>query len=102
MPGQRNGITGFKGLITDLYFEALLADKAFDADWLAQDLQKRGIDIVISRMPQRRSPLKIDLERYKWRHLIENFLGKLKEFKHIAMRSDKTDSSFSAGSLRLR
>ena len=47
-------------------------------------------------MPQRRSPLEIDLEVYKWRHLIENFFGKLKEFKRIAMRSDKTDSSFSA------
>ncbi len=47
-------------------------------------------------MPQRRSPLEIDLEVYKWRHLIENFFGKLKEFKRIAMRSDKTVSSFSA------
>jgi hypothetical protein len=28
---------------------------------------------------------------YKWRHLIENFFGKLKEFKRIAMRADKTD-----------
>ncbi len=27
---------------------------------------------------------------------IENFFGKLKEFKRIAMRSDKTDQSFAA------
>jgi transposase len=33
---------------------------------------------------------------YTWRHLIENFFGKLKEFKRIAMRSDKTDPSFAA------
>jgi len=33
---------------------------------------------------------------YKWRHLIENFLRKLKEFKRIAMRADKTDRSFTA------
>jgi transposase len=33
---------------------------------------------------------------YKWHHLIENFFGKLKEFKRIAMRADKTDSSFTA------
>ncbi|MDG6095182.1 IS5/IS1182 family transposase, partial [Acetobacter sp. AN02] len=38
----------------------------------------------------------IDREMYKWRHLIENFFCKLKEFKLIAMRSDKTDQSFSA------
>lgn len=40
--------------------------------------------------------LAIDLEIYKWRHLIENFFCKLKEFKRIAMCADKTDQSFSA------
>ena len=30
------------------------------------------------------------------RHLIENFFGKLKEYRRIAMRSDKTDQSFAA------
>jgi transposase len=33
---------------------------------------------------------------YKWRHLIENFFCKLKGFKRIAMRADKTDQSFAA------
>ena len=28
--------------------------------------------------------------------IVENFFGKLKEFKRIAMRSDKTDASFKA------
>jgi transposase len=32
----------------------------------------------------------------KWRHLIENFFGKLKEFKRIAMRADKTNQSFAS------
>lgn len=96
MPGQRSDITGVKGLIDDVRFDALLADKAFDANWLIEELKQRGAQVVISQMPQRRAPLQIDLEMYKWRHLIENFFGKLKEFKRIAMRSDKTDSSFSA------
>jgi hypothetical protein len=34
------------------------------------------------------------VDLYKWRHLIENFFAKLKEFKRIAMRADKTDNSF--------
>jgi transposase len=33
---------------------------------------------------------------YKWRHLIENYFCKLKEFKRIAMRADKTDQRFAA------
>jgi len=36
------------------------------------------------------------MEVYKWRHLIENFFQKLKEFKRIAMRAYKTDTSFEA------
>jgi transposase len=42
------------------------------------------------------APLAIDEEMYKWRHLVENFFCKLKEFKRIAMRADKTDQSFEA------
>ena len=96
MPGQRHDITGVKELIADVRFDALLADKAFDANWLIEELNRRGAQVVISQMPRRRSLLEIDPEVYKWRHLIENFFGKLKEFKRIAMRSDKTDTSFSA------
>ena len=33
---------------------------------------------------------------YKWRHLVENFFCKLKGFKKVAMRAEKTGSSFSA------
>lgn len=51
---------------------------------------------MISQHPRRSRPIAIDTEMYKWRHLIENFFGKLKEFKRIAMRADKTDQSFEA------
>ena len=44
----------------------------------------------------RTKPRDIDAEMYKWRHLIENFFCKLKEFKGIAMRADKTVQSFTA------
>ena len=61
-----------------------------------EELDERGAKVVISQMPNRKQPLLIDRDIYKWRHLIENFFGKLKEFKRIAMRSDKTDTSFAA------
>ncbi|WP_198033078.1 transposase [Methylosinus sp. PW1] len=51
---------------------------------------------MISQHPRRSQPRKIDLGISKWRHLIENFFGKLKEFKPIAMRADKIDQSFCA------
>ena len=60
------------------------------------ELNERGAIIVISQHPRRAQPLAIDVEVYKWRHLIENFFCKLKEFKRIALRPDKTDQSFAA------
>ena len=44
--------------------------------------------------PGRREPREIDEEMYKWRHLVENFIFKIKNLKRIAMRRDKTDESF--------
>lgn len=55
------------------------------------------------RLAHRQQQLLVPLEHlhinehmYKWRHLIENFFGKLKKLNRITMRSYKTDSSFTA------
>jgi len=96
LPGQRFDTLGVAPLIKDIEFGGLIADKAFDSNWIIQDMNERGAQIVISQHPRRIQPLNIDAEIYKWRHLIENFFGKLKEFKRIALRSDKTDASFEA------
>jgi transposase len=96
LPGQRCDIIGVPPLIENIAFDGLIADKAFDTNAITAELNRRGAKIVISQHPGRAQKLKIDAEIYKWRHLIENFFCKLKEFKRIAMRSDKTDQSFSA------
>ena len=43
-----------------------------------------------------RFPAEFDRDTYKWRYLIENFFGKLKEYGGIATRCGKTDTSFTA------
>lgn len=96
MPGNRYDTVGVAPLIDGVSFGALIADKAYDSNWIIDDMNARGAKIVISQRPQRRSPIAIDVEMYKWRHLVENFFCKLKEFKGIAMRSDKTDQSYRA------
>jgi transposase len=96
LPGQRFDTVGVAPLIDGLSFGALLGDKAFDSNVIIADLNERGAKAVISQHPRRTFPLTIDEEMYKWRHLIENFFCKLKEFKRIAMRADKTDQSFAS------
>jgi len=96
MPGQRGETTGVAALLDGFSFGALLGDKAYDADWLRNDLLQRGAEAVIPPRAKRLNPADYDEEKYKWRHLIENFFQRLKEFRGIAMRSCKTDSSFEA------
>lgn len=96
MPGNRYDTVGVAPLIDGIDFGALIADKAFDCDWIIENLNERGAKIVVSQRPQRKAPLKIDEEMYKWRHLIENYFCKLLDFKRIATRSDKTDQSYTA------
>ena len=96
LPGQRFDTIGVPPLLEGIEFGALIADTAFDSNAIITDLDARGAKAVISQHSRRTSPRPIDEEMYKWRHLIENFFGKLKEFKRIAMRADKTDQSFAA------
>jgi transposase len=87
---------GVAPLIDGVEFGALLADKAYDCNWIIEDMNARGAKIVISQRPQRLQPISIDEEMYKWRHLVENYFCKIKEFKRIAFRSEKTDQSYKA------
>ena len=96
LPGQRFDTVGVPPLIDGIAFGALIGDTAFDSNDIVADLNERGAKVVIAQHPRRTTPLDIDTEMYKWRHLIENFFCKLKEFKRIALRADKTDQSFAA------
>jgi transposase len=96
LPGQRHDSVGVAPLIGGIDFGALLGDKAFDADWLRADLDARGAVAVIPPKASRKSLIHCDQAMYRWRHLIENYFAKLKEFRAIATRYDKTDGSFRA------
>src|SRR3546814_9722962 len=69
LPGQRFDTVGIAPLIAGIEFGALLADKAFDSNAIIANLNQRGAKVVISQHPRRASPVAIDAEMYKWRHL---------------------------------
>lgn len=87
---------GVAPLIENVAFNALLADKAFDADWLLSEMDARGVSAVIPPKTNRKSPRDYDKHVYRWRHLVENFFAKVKEFRAIATRYEKTASSYAA------
>ena len=96
LPGQRHDSVGIAPLIDGVSFDALLGDKAFDADWLRAELDDRGAAAVIPPRSNRKMIIDYDKEMYRWRHLVENYFAKIKAFRSIATRYDKTIESFSA------
>ena len=76
----------------------MIADKgdAAEARVLAP-LREAGQDAVIPPTRNRKEQREYDHDLYEARHLIENFFGKVKQYRAIATRYDKTARNFLAG-----
>ena len=95
-PGQAHDLEGADALLPQMQADALLADKAFDADErVIEPLLAAGKTFVIPPKSNRKVQ-RFDREIYKARHLIENFFCKLKQYRAIATRYDKTARNFLA------
>jgi transposase len=96
--GQAHDLEGADTLLPDMKAPMLLADKAYDADErVRKPLSEAGKVAVIPSNASRAIRIPYDRDTYKARHLIENFFCKLKEFRAIATRYDKTARNFLAG-----
>ena len=95
--GQEHDLAGADALLPDLEAETLIADKAFDADQrVLEPLVEAGKTVVIPPRKTRKTARAFDPDLYQARHLIENFFAKLKQFRAIATRYDKTARNFLA------
>lgn len=75
----------------------MLADKAYDADArVIEPLQPVGKMVAIPSKRIRTAPRLYDQYVYQTRHLIENFFAKLRQFRAMATRYDKTTRNFPA------
>lgn len=95
--GEAHDLVGADALLPDMRANMLLADKAFDADErVIKPLTAAGKTAVIPSKANRKQPRAFDRDMYAARHLIENFFAKLKQFRAIATRYDKTARNFLA------
>jgi transposase len=93
--GQAHDLIGADRLLPDMQADTLIADKAFDADErVIKKLAAAGKTAVIPPTAKRRVPRDYDRDLYRARHLIENFFVKLKQFRAIATRYEKTARNF--------
>ena len=72
----------------------MLADKGYDSDDVRANLLLRGILPVIPPKANRNEPIACDFRAYRDRNRVERMFNKLKQFRRIATRYDKTAVSF--------
>jgi len=94
--GQVHESTKAEALIADLPAENVIGDKAFDSDRFRAHLATRSIAAVIPSNASRSRAIPYDRHLYKERHLVECFINKIKHFRRIATRYDKTIASYAS------
>ncbi len=96
-PGNTGDVTVAPSLIEAAGpFSRLLADKAYDANWLRELLAERKAEAVIPCNPTRKNLIPYDAAAYRQRNLIERMFCRLKDFRRIATRYDKLAANFAA------
>lgn len=94
-PGQAHDLEGADALLKDTPAATVLEDKAYDAQTrVIEPLLGAGKTVVIPPRSTRKDPRDYDRHVYKARHLIENFFARLKQYRSIATRYDKTARNF--------
>jgi len=95
--GEAHDLAGADHLMPTIAADTLIADKVFDADErVLEPLAAAGETAVIPPRANRSTPRDYDCQLYAARHLIENFFARIKQFRAIATRSEKTARSFLA------
>ena len=96
--GQVHDIHGGRALLANVpAMRQLIADKAYDANDLRDFLSSQGTEPVISPTPRRLIQPAFDAAAYRARNLIERAFCRLKDWRAIETRYDKTARNFLAG-----
>lgn len=94
--GQQSDYGRAAEMLSSVKARTVIADKGYDADYLVDMLEKVGIQVVIPPRSYRKKPRQLDQALYKNRNQIERFFCRLKNFRRIATRYDKTQTCFLA------
>lgn len=81
-------------LLDGLSFELGCFDKGYDSDQFVAWIESQGAVAVIPPRSNRKNPRDYDRHVYKDRQLVERFFAWIKQFRRIATRYDKTDTSY--------
>ena len=95
-PGQAADVTRAETLIEGVPFAVVIADRGYDSKALVGVIEARGAAAVIPTQKNRAVQREIDRDRYKDRNLAERFWHKVKQYRRVATRYEKTARNFLA------
>ena len=93
-PGNEHEIKTAEELLGDEISDFLLADRAYDCISFRNTLAERGTQAVIPSKKNRLEAIFHDAYIYKERNHVERFFNRIKHFRRIATRYDKTAVMF--------
>lgn len=73
---------------------AILADRAYDTNTMIAKAAALKAELVVPSKSNRKFPRCIAKNVYKRRNIIERVIGRLKDFRRVSMRFEKTDSNY--------
>jgi transposase len=92
--GQRSDFTKAEEVLEDVTGAFVLGDKGYDSDSFRSKIKSQGCIAVIPGKSNRKVVLNYDKHIYKERNLIERFFSKIKHFRRIFSRFDKSAINF--------
>jgi transposase len=91
--GEHHDMTEAETLLKDLSPEYVIGDKGYDSDPLRKQIRRQGATPVIpARKGTRRR--RYDRIKYKLRNVVERFFNRIKHYRRVATRYEKTDPNF--------
>ena len=95
-PGQVADITQAEALLQNHDFEAAIADKGYDSKKLVDYIESRDAEAVIPPRSNLKDQREFDHDLYKERNLVERFLNRVKQYRRVATRYEKTARNYLA------
>ena len=94
--GQRGDAPQGEPLLADLPAKFVMADTAYDGNRLRANIAAKGATAVIPNNPSRAQKHPLDEHLYAQRHLVECCFARLKQFRRVATRFEKTARNYFA------
>jgi transposase len=94
--GHKGDAPQAEALIEGLSAKVVMADTAYDSDRLRKAIADKGAVAVIPNNPSRALKHPLDKHLYAQRHLVECCFSKLKQFRRVATRFEKTARNYLA------